>query len=762
MIISVLITGLVQGIGFRPFVYRIAVERNLIGLVRNLANSSVEIIVQGDEKNVYSFLDELINNKPPLASYSNIVKKQINEEYSFTKFSIDYSSYGSSGLCNSVIPPDISICNQCIMEMSNPENHRYEYPFNSCSECGARYTIIKSLPYDRQRTTMSDFDLCDRCVSEYINPTNRRFNAETISCRHCGPELQLIDNKGVPLSTGDPLSLTARLLSEGSIVAIKGIGGFHISTSAIKSESIVRLRNGKHRDQKPFAVMSKNIEAIKTFAIVEAAEESLLTSYAKPVVILAKSDRYYLSPLISPHLRDIGVMLPYTGTHYLLLDNLVDSALIMTSANYNNEPIIKDNEIAINKLSKIVDYFLIHNREIVTRCDDSVVKINLGKPCLIRRSRGYVPSTISINKTCPRPILALGAELNLAFSIMSGNNVFTSHHIGDVEGLETYLSLKDSIKHVFNLFNISPQVIVCDLHPSMNTTKLAYMLADEHNWNLIQVQHHHAHIASLIAEHGIDEQIVGIACDGVGYGYDGKAWGGEVMICDGYHSERFGHLIEQPIVGSDLATFYPLRMVASILYKRVKDLQDYLSSFINQFPSGKKEIESIIEQISSGNMPSTTSTGRILDAVSALLDLCYIRSYEGEPAMVLESAAANGQDINIIPQIENDVLDTTFLLEFIYSNRNKFRTKDLAYSAHSYLARGLGEIAAHAATGKGIKTIGFSGGVAYNKIITKVLEEEVRRQGLKLVFHTRIPPGDGGISLGQAYVAHLSSLNESN
>jgi hydrogenase maturation protein HypF len=761
LIISVLISGMVQGIGFRPFVYRIAVKRNLVGSIRNLRDSSVEIIVQGDEKSIYSFLHELINNKPPLASYEDIIKKDIKKEFNFTKFSIDPSSY-EQGVCISTVPPDICICNECIKELHNPENHRYSYPFNSCAECGPRYTIIKELPYDRRTVTMSDFELCNGCISEYRDPTSRRFHAQTISCRYCGPELQLTDNNGVPLSTGDPLSLTARLLGEGAIVSIKGIGGFHISTSAMKSQSIVRLRNSKRRGKKPFAVMSKNIETIKTFAMVDIIEESLLKSYARPIVLLGKSDQYYLSPYISPNLRSIGAMLPYTGMQYLLLDNLTDPALIMTSANYNNEPIIKDNKVAINKLCKIVDYFLIHNREIVTRCDDSVVKINLEKPCFIRRSRGYVPSPIPIRKSCLKPVLALGAELNLVFSIMAGNNVYMSHHIGDVEAFETYFSLKDSIKHLTHLLNISPEIIVCDLHPSMYTTRLAYTMADEHKWNFIQVQHHHAHIASLIAEHGIDEQIVGIACDGIGYGDDGGAWGGEVMICDGYHNERFGHLIEQPMVGGDLAAFYPLRMVAGILYKCAEDLEDYLYSNANQFPSGKKEIESIIEQMHIGKVPFTSSTGRILDAVSALLGVCYDRSYDGEPAMLLESVAVNGEDIIIIPQIKKEILDTTFLMDFIYSNRNKFRTKDLAYSAHSYLARGLGEIAAHAAASKGIKTIGFSGGVAYNKIITKVLDEEIRRQGLKLLLHTRVPPGDGGISLGQAYVAHLSSLNMSN
>lgn len=761
MIISVLIKGMVQGIGFRPFVYRIAVKRNLVGSVRNLRDSSVEIIVQGDEKSIYSFVDELINNKPPLALYEDIIKKEIKKELNFTKFSIDRSSY-EQGFSNIMIPPDTCICNECLKELRSPKNNRYAYPFNSCAECGPRYTIIKELPYDRRTITMSDFDLCGRCTSEYCDPISRRFNAQTISCKYCGPELQLIDNKGVPLPTNDPLSLTARLLDEGAIVAIKGIGGFHISTSAIKSQSIERLRNSKRRGKKPFAVMSKNIETIRTFAIVDIMEEDLLTSHARPIVLLAKSDQYYLSPLISPNLCNIGVMLPYTGTQYLLLDNLADSTLVMTSANYNSEPIIKDNEVAINKLSKIVDYFLIHNREIVTRCDDSVVKVNLEKPCLIRRSRGYVPSPIQIRKSCMKPILALGAELNLAFSIMAGNSVYMSHHIGDVEGFEAYLSLKDTIGHLIHLLNINPEVVVCDLHPSMYTTRLAYMMADEHKWNFMQVQHHHAHIASLIVEHGIDEQIVGIACDGIGHGYDGGAWGGEVMICDGYRNERFGHLTEQPMVGGDLATFYPLRMVAGILYRCAEDLQDYLYSNTDQFPSGKKEIELMIEQIRRGKVPFTSSTGRILDAVSALLGVCYNRSFEGEPAMLLESIATNGEDINIMPQIKDEILDTTFLLDFIYNNRKKLRTKDLAYSAHSYLARGLGEIAADAARHKGIKTIGFSGGVACNNIITKLLDEEVRRHGHELLLHRRVPPGDGGISLGQAYVAHLSMLDVSS
>jgi hydrogenase maturation protein HypF len=333
---------MVQGIGFRPFVYRIAVKRNLVGNVRNLRDSSVEIIVQGDENSIYSFVDELINNKPPLALYEDIIKKEIKKEPNFTKFSIDRSSY-EQGFSNIIIPPDICICNECLKELRSPKNNRYAYPFNSCAECGPRYTIIKELPYDRRTITMSDFDLCNRCTSEYCDPISRRFNAQTISCANCGPELQLTDNKGVPLPTNDPLSLTARLLDEGAIIAIKGIGGFHISTSAIKSQSIERLRNNKRRGKKPFAVMSKNIETTRTFAIVDIMEEDLLTSHARPIVLLAKSDQYYLSPLISPNLCNIGVMLPYTGTQYLLLDNLADSTLVMTSANYNSEPIIKDN-----------------------------------------------------------------------------------------------------------------------------------------------------------------------------------------------------------------------------------------------------------------------------------------------------------------------------------------------------------------------------------------------------------------------------------
>lgn len=761
MIISILIKGLVQGIGFRPFVYRIAVKRNLVGSVRNLRDSSVEIIVQGDEKSIYTFLDELINSKPPLAFYEEIIRNDVKNELNFTKFSIDHSSY-EQRFSSLVVPPDISICSECVKELYNTKNYRYAYPFNSCAACGPRYTIIKELPYDRQTITMSDFDMCDRCITEYRDSESRRFHAQTISCRYCGPELQLIDNKGVLLSTSDPVTLTAKLLSEGAIIAIKGIGGFHISSSALKSDSVARLRIGKHRGRKPFAVMSKNIQTVRTFAIVDTMEESLLTSYTRPIVLLAKSDQYYLSPYISPNLHNIGAMLPYTGTHYLLLDNLADSTLVMTSANYNNEPIIKDNEIAKSKLCKIVDYFLIHNREIVTRCDDSVVKINLKRPCFIRRSRGYVPCTIPIRKSCPKHILALGTEFNLVFSILANNKVYMSHHIGDVQELETYLSLKENIKHLSHLLNISPEVIVCDLHPSMHTTRLAYTMADKHKWNLMQVQHHHSHIASLIAEHGIDDQIVGIICDGIGYGYDGGAWGGEVMICDGYRNERFGHLLEQPMVGGDLATLYPLRMVAGILYRCIEGLQDYLYSNANQFPAGKKEVESIFEQIHTGNLPFTTSAGRILDAVSALLGVCYNRSYDGEPSILLESIAVDGEDINITPQIKNETLDTTFLLDFIYSNRNKFKTKDLAYSAHSYLARGLGEIAAVAARSKGIKTIGFSGGVACNNIITKLLDEEVRRHGGELLLHRKVPPGDGGISLGQAYIAHLSLLDQSN
>lgn len=762
------ITGTVQGIGFRPFIYKLAVANNLRGFIRNRKDAAVEIAIQGDKNDIHRFLQEIREKKLALAWYNDFLIDWCDDEEEYHGFSILASSE-DRGISGSAISPDIAICKECIRELHDTRDRRQHYAFNTCAECGPRFTIIESLPYDRAKTTMSDFNLCEQCRKEYEDPFNRRFHAQTLSCKNCGPKLSITNNDGKIIDVRDPVSHAAKLLKEGAIVAVKGLGGFHLATSALNTETIERLRERKKRGNKPFAVMARDLDSVRSFAMLGHAEADLLTSYVKPIVLLGKRiDCHLLSPAISPQLHNIAVMLPYASLHIMLLEALQElPALVMTSANPGNEPLVKDNEEAIGRIGSIADCFLLHNRRIATRCDDSVLKVNNGRTCIIRRSRGYVPSPVPLKNHVPACILALGAELNDTFAIALDDKAFLSQHIGDVDNLENYMFLKNEIDRLLTLMNTKPEAIACDLHPSMHTTRLAYLMAvndddhdeDEENYDdgspVIQVQHHHAHAASLMAEHGLEE-IACIVCDGAGYGLDGKIWGGEVISCDRNGFKRAGNLTEQPMIGGDLATHYPLRMVTAMLYNKAEGLEDYIYSKSHYFPFGKREVEFIIENI---RKPSTvtTSTGRVLDAVSSILGICYKRTFEGEPAMKLESVALNGTDIGgIEPRINQSILDTTFLVQYLFENKDRYPVKDLACTSHSYLAKGLASIACDQAQKAGVKVVGFSGGVAYNELFSRFLKQEVESAGMQFVQHEKVPPGDGGISLGQAYVAGRS------
>ncbi|HXT82978.1 MAG TPA: carbamoyltransferase HypF, partial [Verrucomicrobiae bacterium] len=755
LIIRITITGIVQGVGFRPFVYRSAISYNLVGFVRNI-NGYIEILIQGNDGNIKRFISDILEKNPFLAKVEGIkIEKKDKEQQHFESFRILQSSDSNSPML-SFMSPDKSICNDCIKEIFDINDRRYKYHFNACINCGPRFTLIKDIPFDRNNTSMIDFKLCNKCIYEYNNPQNKRFFDQLISCSNCGPCLQIIDNMGIPIREKDPIKLAAKLLKEGSIIAIKGIGGFHIASSAFNSTSISKLRIKKKRPGKPFAVMSKDFDSIRIYAVLNENEMKILMSKERPIVLLKKNCDYNLSPYVSPHLYNIGVMLPFTSFHYLLFDHLADQpAIVMTSANLNGVPIIMDNDEAVQKLGKIVDYFLIHNRKIENRCDDSVIKVNSSNPLIIRRSRGYVPEPISLRVVLPTPILSFGAELNVVLTLMIKDKAFLSPHIGNIDNLDTYKLFKQNVEYFINITGYRPQIIVCDLHPSMNTTRLAFTMSNE--FRIIQVQHHHAHLASLMAEHDVKE-LVGIVCDGFGYGRDAKAWGGEILFCRGSNCQRLGHLMPQPMIGGDLATYYPLRMVAGILNDKVEGLDDFLHKRLICTSDNAYKTKYFAESKKNLSM-TTTSTGRILDAISSLLDICYERTYEGEPAQKLESAAIDGQDINIPLSIKDNVLDTTFLLQYIYENRNRYSIKDLAYSAHSYIARGMVEISLYNAKQLEIKNIGFSGGVVYNQIITQKIKESIEFQGLRLLLPKNVPAGDGGISFGQGYVAHLLSKN---
>lgn len=751
MHVEIKVKGVVQGVGFRPFIYRAAVKNRLVGYVRNRGDAVVEIVAEGKKDNFTQFLKDLEKEKPPLAQIYNLATNYGEETGAFKEFIIIKSSEEAE-LSGSIIPPDVSICEDCISELRDSENRRFSYFFITCTNCGPRYTIIRELPYDRPNTTMRDFQMCSFCSREYRDPSNRRFHAQTVACPKCGPKAYLASKKGEPLEFENPIREAGKLLEEGHIVAIKGNGGFHVATTTTKTETLARLRRAKHRKQKPFAIMTPDLETVKSFAKVSPLEAELLTSYRKPILLLQKRSDYYLSELVSPELHTVGVMLPYTGLHAMLFDEVKEPAFVMTSANPPNQPIITRNVEAIRKLGSDVDYFLLHNRTIAHRCDDSVVRFHGKDLCLIRRSRGYAPEPISLNSASNSCVLAVGGELNVTSCLLNQNRAFLSQHVGDVENLETLQFMKEAIAHLTKLTNSKIEVVACDLHPQFTTTKLAKDLGNQFKCPIVQVQHHHGHIAALLAEWNVDE-IVGIACDGFGYGSDGTAWGGEVLYCNGDGFRRLGHLESQPMVGGDLATVYPLRMAAGILHGE-NDIGEWLLSTSNEFPHGEKEAEVIIKQLEKELAPETTSCGRVLDAVSAILGVCYKRTYEGEPAMKLESAALIGKDrLNLTPCIKGKVLDTTFLVNEIFINKNSFSASDLAYSAQSYLAEGLAQLAVNEAKQLGVKYVGFSGGVAYNEYITATIRRVIEKEGYKFLVHRKIPAGDGGTSFGQAVVA---------
>jgi hydrogenase maturation protein HypF len=752
--VKIRVTGIVQGVGFRPFIYRIAVKNGLNGYVRNRGDAGVEILLEGREESIKNFLSDLKARKPPLAQIYEIITSPLKEKNEYESFTILKSSEEAE-LSGSVIPPDVAICDECLKELRDPKNPRYEYFFITCTNCGPRYTIIERLPYDRKNTTMRDFPMCNFCESEYTNPLNRRFHAQTVACAKCGPKVYLTTRKGELLENKNPIQEAGRFLSEGFIVAIKGYGGFHVATATTMDEPLVRLRKVKHREQKPFAIMARSLKAIKSFAVVGPKETELLISYMRPIVLLNQSKDYYLSDLISPGLHNVGVMLPYTGLHYMLFDEVDEPAFVMTSANPPNQPIIKDNEEALRRLGDTVDYFLFHNRQIAHRCDDSVVRMHGEQQSFIRRSRGYAPAPIVLREKAKRCAVGLGGELNNTACVLLENKVFISQHIGDVENIETRDFLENATRHLIRLTNSRVEAIACDLHPKFTTTRLAHDFAEKNGCQVVQVQHHHAHAVALMAEYGVKE-IVGVCCDGYGYGTDGEAWGGEILLCDqeAYGFRRLAHLQKQPLVGGDLATRYPLRMAMGILHKHV-DMEKWLLQSKQHFPHGEKEIQIVLQQLEKerGTI-ETTSCGRVLDAVAAVLDVCYERTYEGEPAMKLESAAMKGRDaLKLEPIIKGNTLDTTHLLLEIFENRGRHSRADLAYSAHAYLARGLAMLAVEKALANGVKTVGFTGGVAYNEILALTMRKIVEEAGLRFLVHETVPPGDGGLSLGQAFAA---------
>lgn len=779
------INGVVQGIGFRPFVYNLALKNDLTGYVLNRGDAGVEIQVKGSKERIEAFVFSLKSKKPSLARY-NIFDIDYNpknvQDAKYDKFRIEKSSLtrGSQG---SYIPPDLPICRNCLSEMKT-DPRRKNYPFTSCVDCGPRYTVITSLPYDRPRTVMDEFPLCPECVSEYTKPTDRRFHAQTTCCWNCGPKYYLVDKNGEIVISKDEFKNNWReivqFINENKIIAIKGIGGTHLACGTIFDDPIQRLREWKGaRGDKPFAVMSPDLERVGIYAKYNSNEAEFLQSLVRPIVLLEKAFNYNLSPLISPKLHNIGVLLPYSGIHHLITESISDPALIMTSANPSNIPILIDNKRIIKELDSIADYFLLHDRKIHQRADDSVLRIHLSNnsafPLLLRRSRGYVPEPIELPwNTSSSTVLALGAEMYNVGAFGIGKRCFPTQHIGHMTTLENIDFFKGTIKHMEEILGIdSLEGLGSDLHPLFETTQLGKQLAEELNAPFFQFQHHHAHLGALAIDAKInpEEEIICVTLDGTGYGEDHNIWGGEVLLGNYSRYKRMAHLENQILLGGDQAVKQPYRiLLASLLSTFPSDqvrsiLEDTpWLSWILKTSNFQYIFDQLVKTENNRELKGThltSSCGRLLDSISVLLGASRARTYEGEPAIKLEAFAEKSYGRGDIPEIELgtrmksggiiEIQTSPLYVEILELIQNKIMLSSIALSAELAIARKFAQVASEIAIKHGITKIGLSGGVCYNRVIFTEFYNHISNINRKkcIISHKRVPCGDGGVAIGQ-------------
>jgi hydrogenase maturation protein HypF len=758
----ILVQGIVQGVGFRPYIYRLAKSNHINGYVRNLGNI-VEIFAEGKCQDINNFSNDINRKKPPISKINSLEVEWIddNREQLYEDFQILESSANFSG--SSVTPPDLAVCDSCLKEIFKNKDRRYEYPFTACTDCGPRFTVITAVPYDRERTSMDQFPLCPDCLEEYRDVENRRYHAEATCCPDCGPQVFLHN-----LESKNPIKDAVGLLEDGQILAIKGIGGTHLVAKTTEDLPVSKMRERLGRFNQPFACMAPDVKTIRTFAEVEDFEEDTLLSRSRPIVILKKNEDYFLSPLVSPVLHNLGIMLPYSGLHHLLFKYTKEPAYIMTSANMPGEPMLINNQEIVQKLDGIADYFLLHDREIVNRCDDSVVRFRGGEMAFIRRSRGYVPEPYDLSGlNQDLNILALGPEIDVTFSLLKEGRCYVSQHIGDTTKYDTFLYLQKAIKYMMDITRTNEvDLVACDLHPMFFTTKLAHELGERFDCPVVKVQHHHAHAAALGVDHGVEEMIC-IAADGVGYGNDGSAWGGEILHWQGKEYQRLASLMPQNMPSGDLTTKYPVRMLMAMVYDHYApdELAELMKrEYLDYFQHGEREVELVARQLHRDfNITPTTSTGRVLDAIAAALKICGERTYEGECAMKLESVAFKGRKpVNIPLKIQKmsgmHVLDTSTLLMSVLEH--KLDGKDIpeiAFSAQRAVARGLAELAIISADQSGVNVIGGSGGVFYNEAISMTIKKEIEDAGYSFIQHKNSCAGDGSVSLGQTVVAALKN-----
>jgi len=737
------ITGIVQGVGFRPFVHNLAGRCGVAGWVAN-DGRGVVIEAEGEAAAVAAFLTALRAEAPPLAVIDALTAEKLPPvgEKGFT-----IRASGPAGDRLALISPDVATCPDCRAELADPADRRYRYPFTNCTNCGPRYTIIDDVPYDRERTTMAAFKMCPACRAEYNDPADRRFHAQPNACPACGPAYRLLDGAGRPLP-GDPLAETRRLIAEGKIAAIKGLGGYHLACDARDAAAVAALRARKIREDKPFAVMAGSLDAVKARCLVSPAEEELLAGTVRPIVLLAKGPGYDLAPDVAPANPYVGAMLPYAPVHWLLL--APGDVWVMTSGNTSDEPIAYEDDDALARLAGIADFFLVHNRPIRCRADDSVARVFAGRPYILRRGRGYAPAPLRLARPGPA-VLACGGELKNAFCLTRGDLAFMSAHIGDLENMATFNAYVAAVEHYQRLFTVTPEVVAYDLHPEYLATKYALGrgLAG------VGVQHHHAHVAAVLAEHGESGPVIGVAFDGTGYGEDGNLWGGEFLLADLRGYTRLAHLDYLPLPGGAAAIREPWRLATWVLYDLYgPDFANKNIPFARGLPAGW---QLVLEAAAKGvNAPFSSGAGRLFDAAAALLGVRGRINYEGQAAVELELAAA-GRTGRVLPY--GFAAGSPARIDF----RPAFATMvaaleqgtpaaDLAADFHATLADAVVSTVRRLAAETGVAKVALSGGVFQNVTLLGQVASLLEKD-FTVLLHRRVPANDGGLALGQAAVA---------
>ncbi|MGH7906050.1 MAG: carbamoyltransferase HypF [Candidatus Binataceae bacterium] len=740
------IGGIVQGVGFRPFVHSLATRIGLSGFVTN-DTQGVLIEAEGDVALVARFVESLRAEAPPLAIIERIEQEQAAIS-GMEGFAIVESR--NDGERRALISPDIASCAECIREMFDPADRRYLYPFTNCTNCGPRFTIVRNIPYDRPLTTMAGFAMCPDCSREYHDPSDRRFHAQPISCPACGPRLRLIGRDGAELA-GDPIAITAALMSAGHIVAIKGLGGYHLAAAAEDDLAVGALRARKHREDKPFAVMCPDIAAARRLAAFDSAEERILAGPRRPIVLARRRPDASVAESVAGANRYLGLMLPYTPLHHLLCHDF-RAPFVLTSGNVSDEPIAYHDEDAFPRLSQIADFFLTHDRPIHIRTDDSVVRVFRGREIAMRRARGYAPQPLSLSFNVPRPTLGCGAELKNTFCLAKERHAFVSHHIGDLENYETLRAFTDGVEHFRRLFDITPEIVACDLHPEYLSTKHALELEGV---ELMRVQHHHAHIAACLADNGEDGPAIGVAFDGLGYGTDGTMWGGEFLIADLTNFERVASLEPIPMPGGAAAIRQPWRMAAAYLDAIYGDK---MPGGIEVARRNQHNWRPVVRMARARlNSPLTSSVGRLFDAVAAILGLRDTVNYEGQAAIELEQRASPIERAAYRVAIRDGnprLIQATEIVQAVLEDLRLGRSVEtIAARFHNTIARLIADICEMARASRGFSTVALSGGVFQNLFLLERTAGLLRQQGFRVLTHNRVPANDGGISLGQVVVA---------